>query len=118
MVLPVRIRARGAIMLSLLLPLPRVYVCLGLLSLVLALDARADAVLVRFRPPPGAVSGYKVYFAPQTSGAISSAPIDAGARPTDSTGVASYLIENLDPNTAYSVEMTAYDSRRVESRRS
>jgi hypothetical protein len=106
-------------MLLFMLPLLRVCFCFALLSLLLAMDARADAVLVRFRPPTnGAVAGYKVYYARQTTGAITSAPIDAGARSPDSTGVASYSLANLDPALSYSVEMTAYDSSRVESQRS
>ncbi len=107
-------------MLLLLLPLPRVYVCFGfLLMLALSMDARADAVLLRFRPPTnGVVAGYKVYAAFETTGAITSAPIDAGARSPDSTGVASYSLANLDPARSYSVEMTAYDSGGVESARS
>jgi trimeric autotransporter adhesin len=110
---------RGAIMLLLLLPLPRVYVCFGvLLMLALSMDARADAVLVRFLPPGGTVAGYKVYSAFETTGAITSAPIDAGARPPDATGVASYSLANLDPTRSYSVEMTAYNSSGVESARS
>jgi len=105
-------------MLPLLLPLPRVHVCFVFLSLMLAVDARADAVLIRFRPPTGAVAGYKVYSAFETTAPIASAPIDAGARAPDSTGVASYSLANLDPSRSYSVEMTAYDARGVESARS
>ena len=107
-------------LLSLLpLPLVRVCFCFALLSLMLAMDARADAVLVRFRPPTnGAVAGYKVYYSLETAGAITAVPLDAGPRPTDATGVASYSLANLDPALSYSVEMTAYDSRGVESRRS
>jgi hypothetical protein len=105
-------------MLLLPLPLVRVCFCLVFLSLLLAMDARADAVLVRFRPPTGVVAGYKVYYAFQTTGAITSAPIDAGARAPDGTGVASYSLANLDPARSYSVEMTAYSSSGVESVRS
>ena len=107
-------------MVLLSLPLPRVYVCFGfLLLLALSMDARADAVLVRFRPPAnGVVAGYKVYWAFETTAAITSAPIDAGARAPDATGVASYSLANLDPTRSYSVEMTAYDSRGVQSLRS
>ncbi|MFI5317501.1 MAG: fibronectin type III domain-containing protein [Myxococcota bacterium] len=105
----------------LLLPLSRVRACaaVGFFTLALATGARADAVLLRFYPPAqGAVAGYKVYAARQTTGAIASAPIDAGVRSPDGTGVASYSLSGLDPNLPYSVEMTAYDARGVESQRS
>lgn len=105
-------------MLLLRLPLPWVYVCCVLGMLALSADSRADAVVLRFRPPVGAVAGYKVYAAPSTTGPITSAPIDTGARAPDATGVASYSLGNLDPLLAYSVELTAYDARGVESRRS
>jgi hypothetical protein len=105
-------------MLLLLLPLPRVYVCLALALLTLPAIARADAVLLHFYPPAGAVAGYKVYSALQTTGTITSAPIDAGARAPDATGTASYSLAGLDPALSYSVELTAYDARGVESRRS
>ena len=106
-------------MLLLLLPLPRVCFCFAFLSLMLAMDARADAVLVRFLPPTsGVVAGYKVYYARETTGAITSAPIDIGARTPDATGVASYSLANLDPTLSYSVEMTAYDASGVQSPRS
>lgn len=101
-----------------MLRLSWVWVCFVLLSLGFGMDARADAVTLRFKPPSGTVAGYKVYAAFATSGAITSAAIDAGARPPDSTGVASYSLGNLDPTRAYSVEMTAYDSSGVESARS
>lgn len=113
--------ARGVLILLSLLLLPLLRVCLWsvLASLVLAADARADAVLLHFLPPTsGVVAGYKVYSAFQTTGAITSAPLDIGARAPDSTGVASYSLANLDPSRSYSVEMTAYDSSGVESVRS
>lgn len=103
----------------LLLLLVRVCVCSVLLSLALASDARADAVLVQFRPPTtGVVAGYKVYFAFETTGAIGGTPINIGQRNPNTAGIANYLLDNLDPTRAYSVELTAYDSRGVESRRS
>src|SRR5262245_7594288 len=104
----------------LLLPLARVYVCFGLtLMLAFSMDARADAVLIRFRPPTnGSAAGYKVYSALETTGSIAGTPIDIGARAPDSTGVATYSLANLDPSRSYSVELTAYDSRGGESRRS
>lgn len=106
-------------MLLLRLLLPSVHVCLGLGLLSLPAFARADAVLLRFRPPTnGVVAGYKVYVAPETTGTIGSAAIDAGARAPDAGGVASYSLSGLDPTRSYSVEMTAYDSRGVESSRS
>src|SRR5262245_26551907 len=113
MVPSVRI-ARGLILLLLLLPLPWVLVC-SMLLLLTPSGARADAVTLRFRPPTnGSAAGYKVYAAFETTGSITSVPIDAGARPPDSTGVSSYSLANLDPTRSYSVEMTAYDSRGVE----
>jgi len=106
-------------MLLLLLPLPRVCFCAALATLAFAAVARGDAVLLRFYPPPsGVVAGYRVYATFQTTGAITSAPIDAGARAPDATGIASYSLGGLDPARAYSVELTAYDSRGVESARS
>lgn len=96
-----------------------VYLCLGIGIWTPTADARADAVLVRFRPPAsGAVAGYKLYYALETSGSINSAPVDLGSRAPDSTGVSSYSLAGLDPSRSYSLELTAYDSRGVESRRS
>src|SRR5262245_41788316 len=115
MVPSVRI-ARGLNLLSLLLRLPWVLVCFVLLSLTPASGARADAVTLRFKPPTNGVpAGYKVYYAFQTTGSITSTPVDTGARAPDSTGVASYSLANLDATKAYSVEMTAYDSSGVQS---
>ena len=106
-------------MLLLRLLLPWVYLCLGIGLLTPATGARADAVLVRFRPPPQAgVSGYKIYYALQTTGAITGAPLNIGQRTPDGTGVASYSLAGLDPTRSYSVELTAYDAGGVESRRS
>lgn len=105
-------------MLLLRLLLPRIHVCSLIGMLALSAVARADAVLVRFYPPAqGAVAGYKVYAAFETTGTITSAPIDAGARPPTG-GIANYSLAGLDPSRSYSVELTAYDSRGVESRRS
>lgn len=106
-------------MLLLRWPLPGVYFCVCFAMLALPAVARADAVLLSFRPPSqGVAAGYNVYLAPDTTGPIASAPLDAGARAPDVNGVASYSIANLDPARAYVVEMTAYDSKGVESRRS
>jgi len=99
------------------LPLPLVYVCLLFGMLTLSAFARADAVLLSFYPSPGAVVGYKVYTAFETTGPIASAPLDVGAR-LPVGGIASYSVANLDPTRSYSVEMTAYDLRGVESTRS
>lgn len=107
----------GLLILPLLLPLPRVYLCLcfGLLF-TLATDSRADAVLLRFAPSSsGGVAGYKVYFAPQSSGPITSAPVDIGSPVPDSTGVASYTLSGLNPKVAYSFELTSYDSKGAQS---
>jgi hypothetical protein len=106
-------------MLLLRLFLPRVYLCLGFGLLALATVARADAVLVRFRPPAtGIAAGYKLYYALETSGPITSTPVDLGLRTPDSSGVASYSLAGLDPTRSYSLELTAYDSSGSESRRS
>jgi hypothetical protein len=105
-------------MLLLRLLLSRVHVFSFVGMLTLSAVARGDAVLLRFYPPAGVVAGYKVYSALQTTGTITSAALDAGARAPDTTGVASYSLSGLDPTRAYSVEMTAYDSRGVESGRS
>ena len=106
-------------MLLLRLLLGSVCLCLGFGLLALPAETRADAVLLRFRPPPqGGVAGYKLYLALQTAGPITSAALDIGARTADGTGVASYSIANLDPTRAYSVELTAYDARGSESLRS
>ena len=102
-------------MLLLRLLLPLVHVCLLFGMLALSAVARSDAVLISFRPPQGAVAGYKVYSALQTTGPITNAPLDAGARAPDGSGLASYSLTGLDPAQSYSVEMTAYDSRGVES---
>ena len=104
-------------MLLLRLPLGLVYFCLGFALLAPSTVARADAVVIRFRPSSGA-AGYKVYSAPQTTGAINATPLDAGARSADSSGTASYSLSGLDPTRAYSVELTAYDSKGKESARS
>ncbi len=99
--------------------LPWVHLCSGFGMLTLATVARADAVLVKFRPPAaGAVAGYKLYSALETAGPITSAALDVGKPTPDATGVASYSLSGLDPARAYVVEMTAYDSRGVESQRS
>ncbi len=105
-------------MLLLRLLLSRVHVFGFVGVLTLSAVARGDAVLLRFYPPAGVVAGYKVYSALQTTGTITNAALDAGARAPDTTGVASYSLSGLDPTRAYSVEMTAYDSRGVESGRS
>ena len=105
-------------MLLLRLLLGWVYLCLGFGLLALPAESRADAVLLRFKPPPQSVRGYNLYLATATSGAITSPAVDIGARTADSTGVASYSIGNLDPTQSYVVELTAYDSSGVESRRS
>jgi hypothetical protein len=106
-------------MLLLRLLLGSVYLCLGFGLLGFPVDSRADAVLLRFRPPPqSGVVGYKMYLAPATTGAITNAPVDIGARAPDSTGIASYSIGNLDPARSYSVELTAYDAKGTESIRS
>jgi len=106
-------------MLLLRLLLPQVYLCFGFALLALAPAARADAVLVRFRPPAqGIAAGYRLYLAPETTGPITNVPIDIGARTPDSSGVASYSVSGLDPTRSYSVELTAYDSSGNESRRS
>ncbi|HTO69254.1 MAG TPA: fibronectin type III domain-containing protein [Myxococcota bacterium] len=102
-------------MLPLLLPLPRVYVCLGFALLALATDSRADAVLIRFAPSSGPVAGYKLWYAPQTTGAITTAPVDIGMRSPDSTGAASYTLSGLDPNRPYSFELSAYDANGNQS---
>ena len=104
----------------LFLLLPRAYVCLCFAMLALATDSRADAVLLRFMPPnpSSAVAGYKLYFAPQTSGAITSAPVDLGARAPDGSGLASYTLSGLDPKVAYSFELTSYDAKGNQSARS
>jgi hypothetical protein len=95
------------------------FVCSGFGTLLLSMDARADAVLILFRPPAqGTVAGYKVYAALSTSGPISSAPVDAGARYPDGSGIASYSLSGLDPTKSYDVEMTTYDASGTESRRS
>jgi len=104
-------------MLLLRLLLPWVHVCSFVGMLTLSTVARGDAVLIRFSPPQGAVAGYKVYSAFETTGAIAGTPIDAGPR-APASGVASYSLAGLDPTRGYSVEMTAYDSRGVESARS
>ena len=106
-------------MLLLRLLLGSVYVCLGFALLTLPAEARADAVLLRFRPSSQtSVRGYKLYLGPDTAGAITSAPVDIGAQWPDSTGLASYSISSLDPSRSYAVELTAYDSSGVESPRS
>jgi fibronectin type III domain protein len=103
-------------MLPLFLPLPLVYLCLCFASLALATDSRADAVLLQFKPPnQSGVAGYKVYFAPQTTGPLTATPVDIGARAPDASGVASYSLAGLDPSRAYSFEVTAYDSTGVQS---
>ena len=103
-------------MLPLQLLLPLVYLCLCFGSLALASDARGDAVLLRFKPPnQSGVAGYKVYFAPQTTGPLTAAPVDIGARAPDASGVASYSLAGLDPTRAYSFEVTAYDSGGTQS---
>ena len=105
-------------MLLLRLPLPWVHVCCLVGALVLSTVARGDAVLVRFLPSAGAATGYKVYWAPQTTGAIAGASMDVGAADVGAGGNASYWLAGLDPTLSYSVEMTAYDARGVESGRS
>ncbi|HKC52513.1 MAG TPA: hypothetical protein VKF60_17120, partial [Myxococcota bacterium] len=60
--------------------LSRVHVCCFVGMLTLSAVARADAVLLRFYPPTGAVVGYKVYAAFETGGTIASAPLDIGSR--------------------------------------
>jgi hypothetical protein len=85
----------------------------------LAPRASADQVLLRWYPPTiGVAAGYRVYAAPLTSGPITGPVVDVGARAPDGSGAASYSLGNLDPNAAYSVEMTAYDASGFESQRS
>ena len=106
-------------MLPLLQTLPRVHFCFCIGMLALATDSRADAVLLRFQPASqSGVAGYDVYFAPQTTGPITSAPVDMGAQAPDSSGLASFMLSGLDPTQAYSFELTAYDAKGAQSPRS